>query len=128
VLLKNQGGVPFKGSQQLGKDDFLKLLVAQLKYQDPMKPLEDKEFIAQMAQFSSLEQIQNLSKLQESLIREATVSQAINLIGRTVEALDPETNKTFTDKVTAMKMVNGQPKLVMGSQEVDLGYVSKVIL
>jgi len=81
----------------LGKDDFLKLLITQLKYQDPMEPTDNKDFITQMAQFSSLEQMTNMSSsfeklagLQESTLREFSVGQAINLIGRTVSAVLPE--------------------------------------
>lgn len=81
----------------LGKDDFLKLLITQLKYQDPMEPTDNKDFVAQMAQFSSLEQMTNMSSsfeklagMQESTLREFSVGQAINLIGRTVSAVLPE--------------------------------------
>ena len=66
-------------SNTLGKDDFLRLLITQLRYQDPLSPMEDKEFIAQMAQFSSLEQIRNLYRLNQ-------VQQATSLLGRSVLA------------------------------------------
>lgn len=104
-----------KDASTLGKDDFLKLLVAQLRFQDPMKPMEDKEFIAQMAQFSSLEQMKNMSdglekftqsqadlitgltesfgyfsEMQGRMLHESIVSQAANFMGKTVEAVVPK--------------------------------------
>ena len=69
---------------QLGKDDFLKLLVTQLSYQDPTSPMKDQQFIAQMAQFSSLEQMQNMAS---SLGRLAD-RQAHEMIGRYVVGPD----------------------------------------
>ncbi|MFY9176237.1 MAG: flagellar hook capping FlgD N-terminal domain-containing protein [Caldicoprobacterales bacterium] len=64
-------------NNQLGKDEFLKILIVQLQNQDPLSPMEDKDFIAQMAQFSTLEQIQNMSKDFQSL-------KAMNLVGKMV--------------------------------------------
>ncbi len=76
----------------VGKDDFLRLFVTQLANQDPMEPMKDQEFIAQMAQFSSLEQLQNMNEnLTQSLQWSLMLSQTINntmatsLIGRTVQ-------------------------------------------
>jgi flagellar basal-body rod modification protein FlgD len=57
----NKSDTSKKEDTPIDKDAFLKLLVTQLKYQDPLQPMEDTEFIAQLAQFSSLEQIQNLN-------------------------------------------------------------------
>lgn len=74
-----------KFNQVLGKDDFLKILITQLTNQDPTKPLEDKEFIAQMAQFSSLEQMNNMAKNLEKLSGVLNASQAISLLGKQVE-------------------------------------------
>jgi flagellar basal-body rod modification protein FlgD len=66
----------------LGKDDFLKILITQLKNQDPMQPLEDKEFIAQMAQFTSLEQLKNMAT-DMNLLRQS-LGMASGLIGKQV--------------------------------------------
>ena len=54
---------PREFNNSLDKDAFLNLLVTQLRYQNPLQPMEDKEFIAQMAQFSSLEQAQNTNRV-----------------------------------------------------------------
>ena len=75
--------------QALGKDDFLNLLVAQLKNQDPLSPMESAEFTAQLAQFSSLEQLTNVNGTMQQLLQQqasATSTQAVNFIGKHVEA------------------------------------------
>src|SRR3954464_11195741 len=68
----------------LGKDDFLKLMVAQMKNQDPMNPSDDKDNIAQMAQFSSLEQITNLANATQELANRMSLTQNVGLIGHNV--------------------------------------------
>jgi flagellar basal-body rod modification protein FlgD len=70
---------------ELGKDDFLKLLITQLSHQDPTKPLEDREFVAQMAQFSTLEQMTNMNGELAKVLGLLARSQAVNLLGKTVE-------------------------------------------
>lgn len=72
-------------SQSLGKDDFLKLLIAQLTNQDPTSPMENTEFIAQMAQFSSLEQMTNMNQEFSKLNSMLVSSQAVGTIGKTVD-------------------------------------------
>lgn len=71
-----------KPVKELGKDQFLQILVTQLRNQDPMQPLQDKEFIAQMAQFSSLEQTMNMSKEITALRQSA--GMVAGLIGKEV--------------------------------------------
>ena len=85
---------------QLGKEDFLHLLTIQLRYQDPLEPMENTEFIAQMAQFSSLEQLQNMNgSLAQNFEAEAGLygalrnNMAASLVGRTVEV--PSTQVSY---------------------------------
>jgi len=70
-------------SGELGKDQFLQILIAQLRHQDPLQPLQNHEFIAQMAQFSALEQTMNMAK-ELSALRQS-FGFAAGLIGKTVQ-------------------------------------------
>jgi len=73
----------------LGKDEFMKMLIAQLKHQDPLNPMDGTAFTAQLAQFSSLEQLQNINTQLSSFTKQQQSlgnTQAVNLIGREVLA------------------------------------------
>jgi flagellar basal-body rod modification protein FlgD len=97
----------------MGKDDFLNLLVMQLKYQDPLNPMEDKEFISQLAQFTSLEQMYNLNSTLSSV-------KAFLLIGRSVTA-------EFVDETTTdMRRVQGVVESVKVSDGKFYAVVNKV--
>ncbi|MBR3543437.1 MAG: flagellar hook assembly protein FlgD [Treponema sp.] len=78
-----------KASQELGKDDFLKLLMAQLTHQDPMEPMDNSQFIAQMVQFSSLEQMYNVSNGFNKMASIMQSNEAAGTLGKMVE-LDVE--------------------------------------
>ena len=81
-----------QASQELGKDDFLKLLITQLQNQDPTSPMENTEFIAQMAQFSSLEQMTNMSTEFTKLANMLNSGEAVSLLGRSVEVSSGESS------------------------------------
>ena len=103
----------------LGKDDFLKILITQLQNQDPTQPLQDREFIAQMAQFSSVEQLTNMATEMKTL-RES-LGMASGLIGKSVtwQTFDPSTYETTQKTGIVDKIVfkNGsQYAEVMGTQ------------
>jgi len=115
------GGKAFK--PDLDKDDFLKILITQLQHQDPTNPMQDKEFIAQMAQFSSLEQMTNMASSFGKLSSVLNSSEAQSLLGRTVEVLDGD--KSIYGKVS--QVVRGEFPLVMvNGSFYDLEQVSKV--
>ncbi|WP_088228588.1 flagellar hook capping FlgD N-terminal domain-containing protein [Desulfosporosinus sp. FKB] len=102
----------------LGKDDFLKLLVTQMENQDPMNPMDDTQSIAQMAQFSSLEQMTNIATAMDTLNtnfsaynQQSLLAQGASLIGKSVSGLDTDGTTPITGTVEAVKWLDGDPKL-----------------
>jgi len=103
----------------MGKDQFLKLFVAQLQHQDPMNPMQDSDFMGQMASFSTLEQVSNLAS-------ENARSNAIGLLGRTVTYKDKD-GAEFTGTVEKVSTKDGKPSLTVGGADgVDPSSISQV--
>ncbi len=106
--------------QTLGQDDFLKLLVAQLSAQDPMNPQKDTEFVAQMAQFSALEQTRSMQTDIAGLRSDQQVLQANGMIGRTV-ALQDSSGATITGVVSGLSLATGTPQIMVNGKAYALG-------
>jgi flagellar basal-body rod modification protein FlgD len=100
----------------MGKDTFLKLLMAQMSNQNPMEPTDDKEMLAQLAQFSTLEQMTSMAASQQSSAAATQMSQAVNLLGRTVTYLDRD-GLNQTGSVDQVSMVNGAPSLTIAGKD-----------
>ena len=114
-------------TKTLDRDAFLKMLITELQNQDPMAPMEDKDFIAQLAQFSTLEQMQKMSQGFDDLSQGTSQSQALSLIGRWVDYPDPnDTSTSLTAMVDSVTMESGVPMLHVGSSTIDLADIQKI--
>jgi flagellar basal-body rod modification protein FlgD len=96
----------------MGMEDFLKILLTQLTYQDPLKPMDNQEFMAQMAQFTSLEQTQQLNEKMSTLISNQAALQSVGLIGRTVD-ITSSTGAAVTGTVVALSLTGDSPALTL---------------
>jgi flagellar basal-body rod modification protein FlgD len=116
-----------KPTTELGKDEFLKILVTQLQNQDPMQPMEDKDFIAQMAQFSSLEQTMNMAKELHALSQSAGL--LAGLIGKQVEWIEtnPDGNSaTRSGIVEAIVQRDGTPYVRVNGKEIQVSDLTSI--
>ena len=109
----------------LGEDAFMKLLLAQLQNQDPLKPMEDKDFIAQLAQFNSLNQLTQMNQTMEALISAQNLTQGSALIGKTVSGL-ADGGGTITGTVSGLHLVGGKVILDVEGQSMSLEMVQSV--
>jgi len=105
--------------QTLNQQDFLQLVVAQMSNQDPMNPQKDTEFIAQMAQFTALEQSKAMQSDIAQLRSEQQMLQANALIGRAVE-LQGSQGALITGTVSGVQVTAGTPQIVVNGQAYDL--------
>lgn len=96
------------------KEMFLKLLVAQLKNQDPTSPMDQKDMMGQMAQFSTVEQLTNLAKTMESMQLNATFAQSVSLIGKTISYLGVDGESVVSGvTVNGVSNAGGKTSLVL---------------
>ncbi|MCD5411792.1 hypothetical protein M1M98_02135 [Thermodesulfovibrionales bacterium] len=119
---EGQGGV--RAQNTLGKDAFLKLLMAQLRNQDPLEPIGNTEFIAQLANFSTLEQITNMSTNMEGFLRhqhQHTALVAANTIGKEIETIGGHKGT-----VSGVSIEAGGVYLIVGDDKIAFGDIKEI--
>jgi flagellar basal-body rod modification protein FlgD len=124
-------------SKDIDKDTFLKLLVAQMKYQNPSNPADATQFLSQTAEFTTVEKLSNIEASQQSLLTAQLQLGASDLIGKTVTYAVPDTSKPvdkdgnrptklLTGVVTAASFTGSTPALKVGDTDVALSTVKEV--
>jgi flagellar basal-body rod modification protein FlgD len=96
----------------LSMDDLLKLLMTELSYQDPLKPVDNKDFLTQMAQFTSLDTSRQLNDNIQKLLTSQSLNQSVGLLGKTVDA-NTSQDTLVSGQVTALQLVSGEPEITI---------------
>ncbi len=109
VVTGNTPGVPQNAG--IAQEDFLRILLTQLRFQDPLKPVDNQQFVAQLAQFSALEINRQQSEKIDTLLAVQGASQSVGLIGRQVEVRSVQGNVTGT--VQAVSFATGEARLTV---------------
>ncbi|MBA4385869.1 MAG: hypothetical protein C0410_14115 [Anaerolinea sp.] len=117
-----------KDNSTIDNDDFMTLLFAQLKNQDPMKPMDSSEMMSQIATLNSLNALLSIKESISTLNNSQTLSYATSLIGKTINAVPDtkDTSKIVTGKVTSMTSYNGETLVQIGNTDVKLSTIVSV--
>ena len=105
------GSVGASTAARLSMEDLLHVLLTELTHQDPLKPVENKDFMAQIAQLSSLDASQRLNQNLEQLLSLQSLNQSVGLLGRTVAARTDA--GSVSGQVSALSLVDGEPRLTV---------------
>lgn len=121
---------PTSSAANMTLEDFLKVLLTQLTYQDPLKPMDNQQFMAQIAQFTTLQQAQLTNAGIEQLLTNQAALQSVGLIGRTIDITTP--TGLVTGTVSALSLAGSTPQLTLTTtggftlSNVDLSQISAV--
>lgn len=108
----NSGSSSVQGRNTIDQEGFIKLFLSQLQFQDPLEPVDNREFLAQLAQFSNLEQSRQLSLNTESLLTMTSASQALSLLNREVDVVQAQ-GYLVNGSVTAVQFTASGPELTV---------------
>lgn len=121
----NSDGTATTNNSLSNKNQFLTLLVEELRNQDPTAPTDEKQTLSQLAQFSSLEQMQNLNQTLTASSGFGQVAQSAALIGKTVSTATADTTG-ISGVVSSVTFLNGKSYLHVGTQDIDASTVTTV--
>lgn len=107
------------GKESLGKDAFLKLLVAQLKYQDPSNPTDSSQFMSQTAQFTQVEKLDAIAKSMTEMLTAQSMFSTSSLIGKTVTYIGPD-GKDVSGVVSSASFSSSGPLLRVGTANTEV--------
>ena len=134
VTAGSSTAVPQLGSTALSGDVFLRLLVAQLRNQDPMNPVDSQAFTTQLVQMQTLEQLQAIADGVRASQEMDAVSQSLSLLGHHVEYTAPDSSSgedttptTLTGLVESVRLDKGMPMLIVDGKEVQPGAVVAIL-
>jgi flagellar basal-body rod modification protein FlgD len=110
----------------IDKEMFLKLLVAQMQYQNPMNPVDSSEFLNQAAQYASVEQLENLATSQAEVRALQMITVASDMVGNEVIATDPATGEPLIGIVDSVQFGGAEPLIVIAGVAVPVTAVSEM--
>jgi flagellar basal-body rod modification protein FlgD len=114
AVAPTSGSSSAQNAYGLDFQSLLRIILTQLTYQDPLKPVDNTEFVSQLAQFSQLQQSQTLNDQITSLLSAQAANQATGLLGKTVDITSGDTKTTTSSgQVTAVSFSSGQPQLTI---------------
>jgi len=99
----------------LGFEDLLRIVLTQLTYQDPLKPMDNFEFVSQLAQFSQIQQTQTMSDRMLGLLQAQATNQATSVLGHFVDI--PSGSAVITGKVSSVSFQSGEPQLTVETRD-----------